>query len=165
MKDAGYTLQNHILTDAEKCEICSWTYSGDYAVYNLPSCEVMKEKQIGFINPAREQNYRAFYDGDCLIGFVNIKQEENEIFVGIGVKPELCSKGYGQCILHETYWISKVLYPDKQLYLEVRIWNKRAICCYQKAGFEIEGEPFEQRTGSGVGIFYRMIKKKTFDTI
>ena len=158
MKDTGCTLQNHILTDAEKREICSWKYSGDYAVYNLPSYEVMKEKQIGFFNPAREQNYRVFCDGDCLVGFVNIKEEESEVFIGIGVKPELCSKGYGQRILHETYQISKELYPDKPLYLEVRTWNERAIRCYQKVGFEIVGEPFKQRTGSGLGTFYRMIK-------
>lgn len=158
MKDTGCTLQNHILTDAEKWEICSWKYSGDYAVYNLPSYEVMKEKQIGFFNLEREQNYRAFYDGDCLAGFVNIKEEESEVFIGIGVKPELCSKGYGQLILHETYRISKELYPEKSLYLEVRTWNERAIRCYQKAGFEIVGEPFEQRTGSGLRTFYRMVK-------
>ena len=158
MRDAGYTLQNHMLTGAEKREICSWKYSGDYAVYNLPSYENMQTKQIGFLNPAREQNYRAFYDGDCLVGFVNIKEEEAEVFIGIGVKPELCNKGYGQRILHETYRISKELHPDKPLYLEVRTWNERVIRCYQKAGFEIVGEPFEQRTGSGVGTFYRMIK-------
>ncbi len=158
MNGTGSTLQNHILTDAEKREICSWAYSGDYAVYNLPPYEVMKEKQIGFFNPDRAQNYRAFYDGDCLVGFVNIKEEETEVFIGIGVKPELCSRGYGQLILHETYWISKELHPDKPLYLEVRTWNERAIRCYQKAGFEMAGEPFEQRTGSGVGTFYRMIK-------
>ena len=158
MNDTGSTLQNHILTDAEKCEICAWTYPGDYAVYNLPSYEVMKEKQIGFFNPVREQNYRAFYDGDCLVGFVNIKEEETQVFIGIGVKPALCSKGYGHRILHETYRISKALYSEKPLYLEVRTWNERAIRCYQKAGFEIVGDPFEQRSGSGVGIFYRMIK-------
>lgn len=155
------TLTNHILSDAEKRDIFSWIYSGDYAVYNLPSYEVMKEKQIGFLNPAREQNYRAFYDEDCLVGFVNIKEvvAEFQVFIGIGVKPELCSKGYGQRILRETCRISKELHPDKPLYLEVRTWNKRAIRCYQKAGFEIVGVPFEQRTGSGVGTFYRMVKE------
>ena len=89
---------------------------------------------------------------------MNIKAEETEVFIGIGVKPELCSKGYGQLILHETYQISKELHPDKPLYLEVRTWNERAIRCYQKEGFEIVGEPFKQRTGNGMGTFYRMIK-------
>ena len=84
--------------------------------------------------------------------------ERSIVFIGIGVKPELCSRGYGQRILYETYQISKEVYPDKSLYLEVRTWNERAIRCYQKAGFEIVGEPFEQRTGSGIDNFYRMVK-------
>lgn len=159
MGEIGCKLKNHILTDVEKREICSWKYSGEYEIYNLPSYEIMQAKQIGFLNPAREQNYRAFYDGDCLVGFVNIKEEETEVFIGIGVSPSLCGKHYGQNILKETYKISKELYPSKPLYLEVRTWNERAIRCYQKAGFEIVGEPFEQRTGSGVGIFYRMVKE------
>lgn len=158
MGEIGCKLKKHILTDAEKREICSWKYSGEYEIYNLPSYEIMQAKQIGFLNPAREQNYRAFYAGDCLVGFVNIKEEETEVFIGIGVRPSLCGKHYGQNILKETYKISKELYPSKPLYLEVRTWNERAIRCYQKAGFEIVGVPFEQRTGSGVGTFYRMIK-------
>ena len=159
MGDTGYKLNNHILTDAEKREICSWKYSGEYEIYNLPSYEIMQAKLIGFLNPAREQNYRAFYDEDCLVGFVNIKEEETEVFIGIGVSSELCGRGYGQRILQETYGISKELYPDKSLYLEVRTWNERAIRCYQKVGFEIVGASFEQRTGSGAGTFYRMVKE------
>ena len=98
MIDTECTLQNHILTDVEKQGICSWKYSGDYAVYNLPPYEEMKEKQIGFFNPAREQNYRAFYDGDCLVGFVNIKVEETKVFIGIGVKPEEICEKYGEIL-------------------------------------------------------------------
>lgn len=151
-------LTNHILTEVEKQEICAWKYSGEYEIYNLPSYEEMKRKRISFFNLAKENNFRAFYDGDTLVGFVNISEEEKEVFIGIGIKPDLCNKHYGQSILKETYAISKSLYPDKPLYLEVRTWNKRAVNCYLKAGFEIDGEPFEQKTGSGVGIFYRMVK-------
>lgn len=159
MGEARYALTNHILNDVEKHEICSWKYADEYEIYNLPSYEIMQAKQVGFLNPAREQNYRAFYDGDCMVGFVNILEEEKEVFIGIGVNPSHCGKHYGQHILKEAYIISKSLYPSKPLYLDVRTWNKRAINCYQKAGFEIDGEPFEQKTGSGLGTFYRMVKE------
>lgn len=159
MGEARYALTNHILSDAEKREICSWKYSDEYEIYNLPSYEIMQAKQVGFLNPAHEQNYRAFYDGDCLVGFVNILEEEKEVFIGIGVNPSYCGKHYGQHILKEAYAISKSLYPSKPLYLEVRTWNKRAINCYLRAGFEIDGESFEQKTGSGLGTFYRMVKE------
>ena len=152
-------LDVHYLTEHEKREICSWRYEGDYAVYNLPSYEVMKEKNMGFMNPKTEENYRAYYHKDLLVGFTNIREEEKEVFIGIGVNPNMCGKGYGHIILNKSYEISKQLYPGKPLYLEVRTWNKRAISCYLKAGFEIIGEPYELQTGTGVGVFYRMVRK------
>lgn len=55
--------------------------------------------------------------------------------------------------------LSKTRCHDKPLYLEVRTWNIRAVKCYEKAGFQIEGEPFELTTGIGTGMFYRMTKR------
>lgn len=151
-------LTNHVLTDAEKRAICAWKYPGEYALYDLPPYEMMAERKLGFMNPQREKNYYAFYDGDTLVGFVNIKEEEQEVFIGIGVNPDCCDKGYGQQILKDAYDISKTLYPSKPLYLEVRTWNQRAIRCYLKAGFAIDGEPYEMETGIGKGTFYRMTR-------
>ncbi len=82
-----------------------------------------------------------------------------EVFIGIGVNPDLCNKHYGQRMLLITYEISKKLYPDKPLYLEVRTWNIRAVKCYQKAGFRIDGQAYELTTGIGTGTFYRMIRE------
>lgn len=146
------------LTQAEKQEICAWKYAGDYAAYNLPSYESMLEKQAGFCNPRREGNYAAWYLEGQLVGFTNLREEDQAVFVGIGVKPEYCDRGYGQKILEEVYVLSKQRCPDKPLYLEVRTWNERAVRCYQKAGFRIIGEPFDQVTGMGPGTFYRMVR-------
>lgn len=151
-------LSHHPLTKAEKREICAWRYDGEYAVYDLPAYEEMRERQIGFCNPDREANYRAWYQEDHLVGFTNLLEEEREVFVGIGVAPEFCGQGYGQRILKAVCTLSKGLYPGKQLYLEVRTWNERAVGCYEKAGFRIDGAPFEQVTGMGPGTFYRMVK-------
>ena len=147
------------LSEDDKREICSWKYEGEYAIYNLPPYEEMKKAGSGFLNPQNEKNFYGFFEGDTLVGFVNIKEESAEIFIGIGVRPTSCGKGYGREILGEAYRISKENYPTKPLYLEVRSWNQRAIRCYQKAGFAIDGEPFEQTTGIGKGTFYRMTKK------
>lgn len=152
------TLTHRLLNDADKRLICQWQYEGEYSVYNLPSYDKMKEKAMGFMKPQAQHQYYGFLEAERLVGFVNILEEENEVFIGIGVDPALCNQHYGQRILQDTYQISKQLYPQKPLYLEVRSWNLRAIRCYQKAGFQIEGEAFEMTTGMGKGIFYRMIK-------
>ncbi|OUN20959.1 GNAT family N-acetyltransferase [Pseudoflavonifractor sp. An85] len=146
------------LTDDDKHQICAWKYKGEYGIYNLPPYEEMKAQQIGFMDPKSEQNYLAFADGDTLVGFVNILEEATEVFIGIGVNPELCNQHYGREMLALAYGISKSRYPDKPLYLEVRTWNTRAVKCYQRAGFQIDGEPYELTTGIGNGTFYRMTR-------
>lgn len=151
-------LTNRFLTDTDKREICAWHYEGEYALYDLPPYEKMKAQGCAFFNPERERNYRGFFDGGKLVGFVNILEEEREVFIGIGVAPNLCGRGYGREMLLEAYGISKGKYPGKSLYLEVRTWNQRAVRCYQNAGFQIDGEPFEQVTQMGIVTFYRMTK-------
>lgn len=147
------------LTEADKREICGWHYEGEYAIYDLPSYEEMKEAKSGFLNPEREKNFRVFLDGETIVGFVNILEEEREVFIGIGAAPDLCGRGYGRRMLLEAYRISKELYPEKPLYLEVRSWNSRAVKCYQNAGFMIDGEAFQQETHLGMGTFYRMVRE------
>ncbi len=146
------------LTEEEKEKIAAWKYSGNYAMYNLPQAQEMKEKQLGFYAPNKRNNYYGLHIEETLVGFANICPEENEVFIGIGIDPKHCNKGYGSIFMTKIYELSKKLYPDKPCYLEVRSWNKRAINCYKKAGFIIAGEPFEQVTRIGKGSFYRMIK-------
>lgn len=150
-------LRYHIMTEPEKQQVCDWQYDGEYAAYNLPDYAQMQQRQMGFCNPQRQKNFYSYYDGSRLVGFTNLLEEEKAVFVGIGVSPDLCNKGYGRQILTLVRQIAAQLYPNKPLYLEVRCWNRRAIACYQRAGFCIKGEAFEQTTPMGKGSFYRMV--------
>ncbi len=152
-------LTYHTITDEEGKQVCRWKYPDEYACYNQPPFEVLEANQAMFCDPIRQSNYRSYYDGNLLVGFTNLMEEDSAVFLGIGVHPDHCSKGYGTAIIELTCRISKELYPNKPIYLVVRTWNKRAIRCYEKAGFVIDGEPFEQRTYSGIDTFYRMIRK------
>ena len=150
-------LTYHLMTEQEKELASSWQYEGEYAIYNEPSYQEQKEKGIGFGNPARDKNFYAYCDGQELVGFTNILEEQQAVFIGSGVRPDLCGQGYGQQMMKLAQTISQTLYPGKPLYLEVRSWNRRAIRCYEKAGFVAEGEPFIQRTPIGEGEFIRMV--------
>ena len=88
-------------------------------------------------------------------------KKPREVMIGIGVAPEYCGRGYGREMLETTCGLSETMFPGKPLYLEVRTWNARAVRCYEKAGFVIDGEPFTQRTGLGEGTFYRMMLNKS----
>lgn len=148
------------LTEKDKRQICGWRYDGAYGIYDLPSCEEMQTKQIGFMRPGAEKNFLAFWDQERLVGYVNLREKETEVRLGIGVKPELCNRQYGRRMLQCACELASRRFPGKLLALEVRVWNTRAIRCYEKAGFQVEGAPYERTTPIGSGVFCRMTKKQ-----
>lgn len=119
--------QIRLMNEMDKVNICKWEYTGEYKIYNLPKYEQMKNEKMGFANPNR-----------------------------IGVHPNYCSCGIGAWTLNEAIKIKNRRYGKKQLYLEVRTWNKRAINCYKKVGFKIVKDSIEQQTYAGQGTFCRM---------
>lgn len=151
-------LTYHKTTEEEKYRITAWKYPGEYAIYDNAPYEEQKARGYGFANV--KNNVYSFYDGAELVGFINLYEEETEVFFGIGVNPDCCGKGYGQQMTKTAWEISRTLFPAKRLYLEVRTWNSRAVRCYQKAGFQIVGEPICQTTSIGEGTFYHMVREK-----
>lgn len=151
-------LTYHQTTEAEKYRITAWEYEGEYAIYNATPYAEQKKKGFGFANPLN--HFYSFYAGEELVGFINLYEEETEVFFGIGVAPAHCGKGYGRQMTEIACTLSRRLFPGKPLYLEVRTWNTRAVRCYQKAGFCIVGEPLRQTTSLGEGLFYRMVANR-----
>lgn len=149
-------LEYHKTTEEEKHIISEWKYDGKYAVYNNISYKEQIEKKRGFANP--KNNFYSFCDGAKIIGYINLIEEETEVFFGIGVNPDYCNQGYGTQICKTACNISHQLYPEKPVCLEVRIWNIRAVKCYKNAGFRIIGKPITKRTPNGEGAFYRMVE-------
>ena len=141
----------HTMTETEKQAACRWRYPTQYDLYNLPAYEKLSADCTGFCNPEKYENYRAFYDADTFIGYTNLYKKENFVFIGIGVSPDMCSKGYGQLILEKSSEIAGRIYAGLPMMLEVRTWNTRAIACYSKSGYEICGRPFTQETGACSG--------------
>ena len=150
-------LTYHPTTEAEKEAICAWQYPGEYTMYNNPPYAEQKKHGCGFANPA--SNFYSFYDGETLVGFVNLSDEGSEVFFGIGAHPDHCGQGYGTQMTALAWDLSQRLYPGKPMYLEVRTWNTRAVRCYEKAGFRVVGEPVKRVTLSGEGTFYHMVRE------
>ena len=126
-------------TDIGK-EISEWKYDGDYAIYNLESYDVLKERGAGITVEKKWKNYYCFFNENSeeLLAYLNIMQKPSgDVFIGIGVKPEYCGKGMGKDFLEYGVNKAKEIYPDKKITLEVRSWNARAIKCYQNVGFKI----------------------------
>ncbi len=121
-------------------QITSWVYTGDYTDYNLPSYEECINKKYGIVREDRKDNYTVYVLDDEVIFYSNMKMmDNNKIYIGVGLKPEYCGKGLGNYFLNDCVEDLKVKYPEYTLYLEVRIWNKRAIKSYEKLGFKVTG--------------------------
>ena len=84
-------LTYHPTTEAEKVAICAWHYPGEYAMYNNPPYAEQKKHGYGFANPAN--TFYSFYDGETLVGFVNLSDEGSEVFFGIGRIPTTADRG------------------------------------------------------------------------
>ena len=138
-------LANHKTTEAEKKIIVEWKYADEYSIYDCSlSFEEMKRKHCMFANA--QNHFTPSLNNGILIGFMNLNKEDQRVFFGIGVHPDCCGNGYGSEMTAITCQLCRELFRNKPLYLEVRDWNRRAIQCYLNAGFQIDGESFEQKT-------------------
>ena len=95
----------HKTTEEEKYIISEWKYSEEYAIYNHISYEEQKKIGSGFANP--QNNFYSFYEKEQLIGFINLREKDNSVFMGIGVNPDYCNKGYGQRMPHSSHGLGK----------------------------------------------------------
>ena len=137
-------------------EITTWRYEGEYEIYNLPSWDEVIKKQISLCKKEKRENFIGYLNEENnLIGFVNLVDEGDSVFFGIGVKPEYCGAGIGKQIIKMALDECSKRYENKPIILEVRSWNKRAIKCYESQGFKIV-KIKKQETYAGFGEFFVM---------
>jgi RimJ/RimL family protein N-acetyltransferase len=128
------------LTEKNARNICSWNYDGIYSVYNMPSWEkaVLLNLKITQQIYREKEFYSIVKDEGELIGYFRIfNATDMGEMLGIGLIPSLCGKGLGLPILETIKKFACSNLNCKKLTLEVRTFNKRAIRCYEKAGFHV----------------------------
>ena len=119
-------------------QITEWKYRGRYSSYNLPSYAECVQKKYGITREEIKDNYIVYSINDEVVFYFNEKPiDNNKIYIGVGLKPKYCGKGYGNYFLNDSMRIAKEKYPNSVFFLEVRSWNKRAIKAYKKIGFKI----------------------------
>ena len=145
------------LSEEQAKELTSWHYPEEYSIYNLPSWEIIVQKNYSLADSIKREKYIGYMnDAGELVGFVNLSlTKEDTVFFGIGVNPKYCDMGVGKTITKMALIESQKRFPNKPVVLEVRTWNKRAINCYKSQGFEIIGTT-QQETYVGEGEFYIM---------
>lgn len=162
------TFQVIKLTELQCKEICSWSYSAPYEIYNWPSWAIMVAEGLQFGDPdIRDAQYAAVVQHEErqkrkaeLIGYAQYFPMEDVTRLGIGLRPDLCGQGLGsrfvQVILTEAILRS----PNHEIDLEVHAWNERAQKTYENLGF-VKTDEYEKRTPTGVELLYCMVYRPT----
>lgn len=116
--------------------ICQWKYPRPYDVYNYMTFEEAVISDSPLLKAENKDNYLCFWKDETLTAYINIYKKDDRVFLGIGVAPDLCGKGLGKAYLKQGIEKAKILYPDSELWVQVRSWNIRAIKCYESCGFK-----------------------------
>jgi len=150
-------LRLEILTEDHARKICSWKYEGIYSIYNFPDWDTLKKQRWGItIEEIRKNEFTALIDkGSKLCGYIRFIENKNFVLVGLGLKPSSCGQGLGDILMELLKNECKKRYGNKKIALEVRSFNKRAIKCYEKAGFEIT-DVYQKDTLIGYDKFIKM---------
>ncbi|MGG7056979.1 GNAT family N-acetyltransferase [Clostridium nigeriense] len=139
-------------------EVCDWKYEDEYSVYNYPEWnKALKDQWASTIEEKRTKEFFAIVDDyNNLCGYIRLQDKESKVLVGVGIKPSLCGQKLGSTVMEILKQKCRELYPSKEIILEVRSFNVRAIKCYEKAGFMVK-EVYKKTTPIGTGEFIKMI--------
>ncbi len=140
--------------EPEAREIATWHYEAPYNVYDFESYEEMEKRCSSYVN--YDLNiYHTIYEDSKLICVFNLSEEHKETFFGISMHPSFCGKGYSTQILPLIIDYYKTHISTKPLYLQVRVWNERAIKAYEHVGFKIKKRAL-LKTKDSIAEFYIM---------
>lgn len=109
----------------------------DYNFPEMPDSEIRRWYRFKTINPFNK--YFGVLLGDRLIGYMgikNIKIIKKESTLGIVFDPSIVNQGYGSKTLRLflNYYFNEM--NMKRMYLEVAMFNRRAMRVYKKMGFK-----------------------------
>lgn len=116
-------------------QICSWRYEPPYDVYDYLSYEAALNEQAAITKTENADNYLCFWNDMTLVAYTSIISKDEKLYIGIGVAPQFCGQGLGEIFLNQTIIECKRRCPDKEIWVQVRSWNERAINCYLQSGF------------------------------
>ncbi|ASN07454.1 GNAT family N-acetyltransferase [Virgibacillus necropolis] len=151
------------MTEDRAVEILNWKYEKPYDLYNNEISTEEIDEMLG--NP-----HFVVVDQDAeIVGYyctgksaqvpagnkINAYENEN-IDIGVGMKPNLTGKGFGTRFFSFISKDIERMHPNTPMRLTVATFNKRAIRLYQKFGF-VEQKKFQ----TDAAEFITMVKKAT----
>jgi ribosomal-protein-alanine N-acetyltransferase len=128
------------LTDEHAAAISDWQYEFPYEWYDTSNDPRRVEL---FAHPAKRETLRAVVGDDGeLVGFFNFVREDDEVRIGLGMRPDLTGRGLAQPFILAGLNYASLEWRPRRFRLWVARWNERALRAYRRAGFR-EVKPLE----------------------
>jgi len=135
-------------------KIIHWIYDPPYNFYNFNKDADIQEGITYMIDP-ENRFYSLLYKGISLAGYCSLSTDgqvpggdysENALDIGLGMKPILTGRGYGQVFLSSILQFARLQDAPGAFRITVAGFNKRAITLYQKYDFQIHHRFLYRRT-------------------
>ncbi len=134
------------MCDADLRSIATWSYKEPYSIYNMVLGE---DADLAEFFEPRSPYYSVRNEQGELYGFFNygtsalvqtslepgLYVEQHVLPVGLGLRPDLTSKGFGSAFVEAGLVFALQQFAPKQFLLFVLSWNERAIRVYERLGF------------------------------
>lgn len=134
----------------------NWHYDGVYSFYDIAADEV--DLRV-FTNRAYWENteFAVLDRADDLVGWAMFYMEGQDMWLSLGLKPELTGVGLGEGFVSQCVAFARSHYGlgERAIKLDVAVFNKRAIKVYERAGFAEIGR-ITKKTQIGDVEFLRM---------
>ena len=141
--------------------ICSWHYPAPYDIYDYMSFDEAVNNSSPLLQEENRDNYICFWENETLTAYINIYHKDRKVFIGIGLSPDCCGKGLGKTYLKQGVEAVKIRYPGREIWVQVRSWNVRAIRCYESCGFkEKYKETIKDRFGNDTEFVFMILEEE-----
>ena len=141
--------QDNVMIIADK-----WKYDGIYSFYDMTADIDDYKEFVDVSNRNSDTEYQAIFHNE-LVGYFSYEFINDDIELGLGLRPDYCGKGYGKDFLLQIIALIDKKEKYHQLILNVASFNKRAIKDDESCGFNKTRE-FMQPTNGSVYPFIEM---------
>lgn len=132
----------------------AWRYPGEYAMYDMALAPLLVAALLRW--PLRALYGVSYYavasESDPLVGVYSLSRRGVDIEIGVGLRPDLTSRGLGLPFVCAGLELARRRYHPQTFSLRVATVNRRAFTLYERAGFvpgpiertSFQGKPYDE---------------------
>ena len=132
---------------ADAVAIAGWHYDPPYSFYDWSADNDDQALLLG--EHSREGRFFSAFDEDNeLVGFFEFQVKDDDVVVGLGLRPDLTGLGLGGEFVEAGIAFAEEWFQPARFHLSVASFNERAIRVYERAGFEATRAFLQQTNGA-----------------